>query len=88
MSDSNRRTFLQKTVAGLASVGVAGLVLRSDATPTQQVTRDETDRVVIQMGPAPKQPVTAEALKKVTPQPYGPFYRHGAPFRGKAESAR
>jgi catechol 1,2-dioxygenase len=83
MSHPNRRTFLQQTAIGLASIGVSGLVLRSDATPTQQVTRDQTDRVVIQMGPTPKEPATAEAIKKVTPQPYGPFYRQGAPFRGK-----
>jgi protocatechuate 3,4-dioxygenase beta subunit len=35
------------------------------------------------MGPLPDQPVTAQVLKKVTPQPYGPFYRAGSPFRGK-----
>jgi protocatechuate 3,4-dioxygenase beta subunit len=30
------------------------------------------------------QSITAKGeLKKVTPQPYGPFYRAGAPFRGK-----
>jgi protocatechuate 3,4-dioxygenase beta subunit len=36
------------------------------------------------MGPAQPEAATAKGdLKKVTPQPYGPFYRPGAPFRGK-----
>ncbi len=92
MFDSKRRSFLQQTAIGLAGVGVSGLVLRSDALPTQAVSRDQTasdqtprqrDGVLIQMGPSPKQPMTNEALRKVTPQPYGPFYRSGAPFRGK-----
>ena len=68
---------------GLATVGASGLILRCDAQPTQEINRNHADRVLIQMGPT--QPVaspTAE-LKKITPQPYGPFYRTGAPFRGK-----
>ena len=83
MFSSNRRTFLQQTAIGFASLGVSGLVLRSDAQPTQEVSRDQTDRILIQMGPLPDQPVTTQVLKKVTPQPYGPFYRPGSPFRGK-----
>ena len=92
MFDSKRRSFLRQTAIGLAGVGVSGLVLRSDALPTQALSRDQTasdqtarqkDGVLIQMGPSPKQPMTNEALRKVTPQPYGPFYRSGAPFRGK-----
>jgi protocatechuate 3,4-dioxygenase beta subunit len=36
------------------------------------------------MRPAQPEAATAQGdLKKVTPQPYGPFYRPGAPFRGK-----
>lgn len=83
MFSSNRRTFLQQTAIGFASIGVSGLVLRSDAQPTQEVSRDQTDRILIQMGPLPAPPVTTQVLKKVTPQPYGPFYRPGSPFRGK-----
>ena len=84
MFDPTRRSFLQKSAAGLAAVGVSGLLLRSDAQPTQEVSRDTTDRVLIQMGPAPKDTVAPKGeLRKVTPQPYGPFYRTGAPFRGK-----
>jgi protocatechuate 3,4-dioxygenase beta subunit len=87
MFSSNRRTFLQQSTIGFASFGVSGLVLRSDAQPTQEVSRDKTDRMLIQMGPLPDQPVTSPVLKKVTPQPYGPFYRPGSPFRGKLSLA-
>ena len=84
MFDSTRRSFLQRSALGLAAAGVSGLVLRSDAQPTQQVSRDTSDRILIQMGPAPREaPTPRGELRKVTPQPYGPFYRAGAPFRGK-----
>ncbi len=84
MSNSTRRTFLQQTAVGLATLGVSGLVLRSDAQPTQEVNRNKSDRVLIQMGSLQTEAVSAKSdLKKVTPQPYGPFYRPGAPFRGK-----
>lgn len=84
MLDSTRRTFLRQTVAGLATLGVSGLVLRSDAQPTQQVNRDKSNRILIQMGPMQQELAAAKGeLKKVTAQPYGPFYRAGAPFRGK-----
>lgn len=84
MFDSNRRTFIRQTAAGLATLGVSGFVLRSDAQPTQEVNRDKSDRVLIQMAPMQQELAAAKSdLKKVTPQPYGPFYRPGAPFRGK-----
>ena len=84
MFNSTRRSFLQQSAMGLAATGVSGLVLRCDAQPTQQVSRDSSDRILIQMGPAPREAATpAGELRKVTPQPYGPFYRPGAPFRGK-----
>lgn len=75
MFDSTRRTFLRQTGIGLATLGVSGLVLGSDAQPTPVVNRDQS----------PKEndiPSNSE-LKKVTPFPHGPFYRTGAPFRGK-----
>jgi protocatechuate 3,4-dioxygenase beta subunit len=59
------------------------LILRCDAQPTQEINRNHADRVLIQMGPAQTVPSPTAELKKVTPQPYGPFYRPGAPFRGK-----
>jgi len=84
MFDLTRRSFLQQTALGLGAVGVSGLVLRCDAQPTQEVSRDTADRVTIQMGPAPKEIAAPKPdLRKVTPQPYGPFYRPGAPFRGR-----
>jgi protocatechuate 3,4-dioxygenase beta subunit len=83
MFDPSRRSFLQKGAVGLAVVGASGLVLRSDAVPTQEVSRDgNSDQVLIQMGPM-QQEVAKTELRKTTPQPYGPFYRAGAPFRGK-----
>jgi len=83
MFDYTRRSFLRQTALGLAATGASGLVLRCDAQPTQEVNRDGANGVVIQMS-APQQEITPKSeLKKVTPQPYGPFYRTGAPFRGK-----
>ena len=84
MFDSTRRTFLKQTGVGLATMGASGLLLRSDAQPTQQVSRDQSDRVLIQLSATKKDETPASSeLKKVTPFPYGPFYRTGAPFRGK-----
>ena len=83
MFDSTRRAFLQQTAMGLATVGASGLILRCDAQPTQEINRNHADRVLIQMGPALPVPSPTAELKKITPQPYGPFYRTGAPFRGK-----
>ena len=83
MINTKRRNFLGQSALGLAGIGMSGLILRSDATPTQEVKRDQADRVLIQMGPLGKHITANESLKKVTPQPYGPFYRTGAPFRGK-----
>jgi protocatechuate 3,4-dioxygenase beta subunit len=82
--DSRRRTFLRQTGIGLATIGASSLILRSNARPTQEVARDQSDRILIQMGPIKKDGLPSNTeLKKVTPFPYGPFYRTGAPFRGK-----
>ena len=84
MFDSTRRTFLQQGVLGLATIGVSDLVLNCEARPTQEVNRDKPDRILIQMGRMQQEGVAAKGeLKKIIPQPYGPFYRPGAPFRGK-----
>jgi protocatechuate 3,4-dioxygenase beta subunit len=83
MFDSTRRSFLKHTTVGLAAAGVSGLVLRSDAQPTQQVSRNTSDHILIQMGVAPQEVAAKSDLKRVTPMPYGPFFRKGAPFRGK-----
>jgi protocatechuate 3,4-dioxygenase beta subunit len=88
MSQQNRRTFL--TSSALAGLGLAtspgSLILRADAQATPTVAdMSEAHRVLIQMGPAPQghQSKPGGELKKITPQPYGPFYKAGAPFRGK-----
>ena len=84
MFDATRRTLLQQTAMGLATIGVSGLVLRSDAVPTQEVKRDGSDQILIQMAPLQGEAISPKGeLHKTTPLPYGPFYRPGAPFRGK-----
>lgn len=83
MTNSTRRRFLQHSTLGLAATG-ATLILRGDARPTPAIVSEpENHRVLIQMAPPPKVEIASGELKKVTPQPYGPFYRQGAPFRGK-----
>lgn len=84
--NSKRREFLRQSGVGLAAAGAAGLVLRADALPTRAVAGADEDagRILIQMGPPPKEFAKAAGeLKKITPIVYGPFYRPGAPFRGK-----
>src|SRR5262245_31655250 len=87
MSQQNRRTFL--TSSALAGLGLAAspgsLILRADAQATPTVAdTTEAHRVLIQMGRAAQaQSAAGGELKKITPQPYGPFYKAGAPFRGK-----
>ncbi|HKG96314.1 MAG TPA: hypothetical protein VKA97_00770 [Pyrinomonadaceae bacterium] len=84
MFDPTRRTFLQQTAMGLATFGASPLVLSCDARPTQEVNRDQSNQILIQMGTTQQDGITPKGeLRKVTPQPYGPFYRTGAPFRGK-----
>ncbi|HEX6285195.1 MAG TPA: hypothetical protein VFZ71_09985 [Pyrinomonadaceae bacterium] len=84
MFDSTRRAFLHRSAFGLATIGASGLILRCDAAPTQQIDRAGGDRVVIHMNPGQGANIAPSGeLKKVTPVTYGPFYRAGAPFRGK-----
>jgi protocatechuate 3,4-dioxygenase beta subunit len=81
--EHGRRGFLR---AGLGAVTAAGLVLRADAQPTPAIRRargDEDQVVEVQLGPIPALEPRTEALRAVVPLPYGPFYRAGAPFRGK-----
>ncbi len=84
--NSERREFLQRAGMGLAAAGAAGFVLRADAFPTlaAQGAEGEAGRVLIQMGPHAKELTAAKGeLKKITPVSYGPWYKPGAPFRGK-----
>jgi catechol 1,2-dioxygenase len=84
--DFKRREFLRNTGLGLAAVGVPGLTLRADALPTPAVqgVEGEPGRLLVQMGPVPKEPVVAKGeLKRTKAGVHGPWYRAGAPFRGK-----
>lgn len=84
MSDLKRRQFLQRVGTGLATVGAAGLILKADAVPTAStLDASEAERVMIKMGPAPKSIAASNDLKPITPLPYGPAYKQGAPFRAK-----
>jgi catechol 1,2-dioxygenase len=85
MINENRRRFLRQTGVGLAAAGATGLVLRADARPTPPAPHaEEAGRVLIQLGPAPKElPAAQGPLKKTAEMPYGPAYRQGAPFRAK-----
>jgi len=85
MDHSTRRNFLRQTGLGLAGLGAAGLVLPACTQPTAAtVSGDEANRILIQMGTIPKNPTPAKGeLKQISPLPYGPFYRPGAPFRAK-----
>ena len=80
---TTRRNFLQHTGVGLAGLG-AGLILRSDASPTlATVSGEEANRILIQMAVPPDATPAKGELKLVTPMSYGPWYKPGAPFRAK-----
>ncbi|MCU1263797.1 MAG: putative catechol 1,2-dioxygenase [Acidobacteria bacterium] len=85
MSNSTRRTFMVQTGLGLAALGSMELVLSACAQPTMgTVSGEEANRVLIQMGAVPKDGAPAKGvLKPTTPLSSGPFFRPGAPFRGK-----
>jgi catechol 1,2-dioxygenase len=84
MVDTNRRIFFQQSSFGLAAVR-ATLALRADAQPTPTIAQaEENNRVLIQMAAPPKVEITPKGeLRKVTPVSEGPWYKVGAPFRGK-----
>lgn len=73
--------------AGLGVVTSAGLAMRAGAQPTRAIRRPPAsgDAIVeIQLGElAELDPAPSDALSATVPLPYGPFYRAGAPFRGK-----
>jgi protocatechuate 3,4-dioxygenase beta subunit len=85
MGNSTRRKFMLQTGLGLAGLGSMELVLSACAQPTvATVSGEEANRVLIQMGAVPKDAAPAKGvLKPISPLPYGPFFRPGAPFRGK-----
>src|SRR5205814_5726423 len=68
--------------AGLAVLGVEGLVLRADAAPTPQSgSADELPAFVFAQNPAP--PAREAELVPTEDNILGPYYRKGAPFRAK-----
>ncbi len=85
MNETTRRSFLQQTGLGLTGLSVATLVLPANTHPTlATVSGEDANRVLIQMGAIPKEPASPRnALKRITPISYGPWYRQGAPFRAK-----
>jgi protocatechuate 3,4-dioxygenase beta subunit len=77
MSGINRRQLLG---AGLAVLGAEGLLLRADAEPTPYAgTLADVPEFVLAQAPAAVQP----ELKPTEDCILGPYYRKGAPFRGK-----
>ena len=77
-----RRDFLQQTGFGLAMIGAAGLVLRSDARPTPR-SHDAAEaetlfKEISNVGFDDK-----TDLKPTVARELGPFYRSGSPFRAK-----
>lgn len=87
MAERTRRQFLQNGSLGLAMAGAAGLILRADAKPTPAVIdahEGDDERVLIQMGRAPAEAIAAPGeFRQITPIGPGPWYKPGAPFRGK-----
>lgn len=71
-----RRDFLQ-TGIGLGLLGVSGLVLRSDATPTPRSLDADEAEVTL------KSFDVKTDLKPTVSRELGPFYRSGSPFRAK-----
>jgi catechol 1,2-dioxygenase len=90
MSQFDRRSFIRAGSLGLAAVGLGGLTLRSDAAPTEPSgeARDYRDFLisvgVAEPGALEIPPAAAPAKFAATEDNIlGPYYRPGAPFRGK-----
>jgi catechol 1,2-dioxygenase len=79
-----RRDFIRNSIGGLAALGAAGMVLRSDALPTpRSLDADDAEKLFGELtGPQPS-PAPAVELKPTTARELGPFYRTGAPYRAK-----
>lgn len=83
MIDRSRRQFLQRGGLGLAMAGAGSLILRADAQPTPAVEDDHTGQVVIQMDAQLTAPAAPREFRQITFVGEGPWYKPGAPFRGK-----
>jgi len=54
MFDSTRRRFFTADRYRVATVGVSGVILHSDARPDTDGNQDQSERIMIQMGPTPR----------------------------------
>ena len=80
----NRRSFITHSAVGLAAVGAAGLLLRSDALPTPRSgDADDAERLFNSIAPDVQSSPGVAELKPTTSRELGPFYRSGAPYRAK-----
>lgn len=87
MSIGSRREFLKRAGFGMAAFGVANdaLVLAADTPPTpSDANAAAAEQVLLKLGPPPEAIRMSDETKLTHPNPLGPFYRKGAPFRGKA----
>ncbi len=74
-----RREFIEKTGFGLAALGVSGLVLRSDALPTQRSSDTDLAEAGFESLPGAQ----TQDLSPTMARELGPFYRSGSPYRAK-----
>jgi len=85
MSNASRREFLKHAGLGLgAGVSLNSLVLAQDARPTpSDANPAAAEQVLIGLGPPPDAVHMTDDVAPTGSNPLGPFYRKGAPFRGK-----
>ena len=82
MQHTDRRALLRHAGLGLAAAG-GGLVLSASARATPAVARADGESLVeVRMGALSSDKASGE-LRRAAPFSYGPFYKAGAPFRGK-----
>jgi hypothetical protein len=89
MALNSRREFLK--LSGLAAVGTAGsvLTLRADAQPTPASENAAiAEQVLKQLGEPPETLTMKDGAHPTPRNALGPFYRSGAPFRGKVSPPR
>jgi catechol 1,2-dioxygenase len=79
MDSISRRRFF---VGGLAALGSVGLVLRSDAMPTEESGHPSDYSEITEFAPELPE-VKVEGLKVTEDNILGPYFRSGAPFRAK-----
>jgi catechol 1,2-dioxygenase len=85
MSKNTRRDFLKRTSVGLAAIGASSLSLRvgADPTPADGTLEEHRDILETTVSPPHRQPATSGDWEVTPSDMLGPFYREGAPFRGK-----